>query len=178
MWRLHQKSSCQFRVAWRVARTAGCGVAYLGNRNAGSRRLTDLTDLAAGPPDDAANHICGDADVLSLDLLAILIVCRGTAAGCVRIRSAAEWSNTTIAEVGSVAGAHNPRTTVVASAATVVVVASQATGAGLRAHNGVVEDSAGTTLPVVDKALANLPHSSLNAVGSALDLDNSFRGLG
>ena len=55
----------------------------LSDGDSGSGGLPDLADLAAGAADDAANHVCRDADILSLNLLAILIVSRRAAGGSI-----------------------------------------------------------------------------------------------
>lgn len=66
--------------------------AYLGNRNASSGSLANVANLAAATANDAPNHVGGDANVLSLDFLSILVVGRRAASGSVGIRATAERS--------------------------------------------------------------------------------------
>lgn len=54
----------------------------------------------------------------------------------------------------------------------------QGANARLDPHSRVVEHSAVAALVVVDQALANLPHSLLDALGGALNLNDALRGLG
>lgn len=155
----------------------------LGNRDASAGGLADLADLAAGATDDAANHVCGNADVLRLELLAVLIVGRRAARGSIRVGAAVEGTTATVAaEVGTVAGPQDAGTAELLAPAgrSVSCVGGRADGGGSRAGagDGVVEDGAGATLPVVDEALGDLPDGGSNAFGGALDLDNPLGGLG
>lgn len=68
------------------------GDAYLGNGDASSRSLANVANLAAATANDASNHVGGDANVLSLDFLSILVVGRRAASGSVGIRATAERS--------------------------------------------------------------------------------------
>jgi hypothetical protein len=156
----------------------------LGNADSRARGLPDLRDLAAGAANDASHHVRRDRDVLSLDLLAVLVVRGHTAVGSttltVGVGSALEAARCgTLAEVGAVAGASHASVVVVATAAVVHPALTQATlSAGLGAHNGVVEHGAGAALPVVDEAFADLPDGLLDALGAALDLNDTLGGLG
>ena len=155
----------------------------LGDRDAGARSLADLADLAASAADDASHHVCRNANVLRLDFFTILIVRRWAAAGGIRVGSASERARAArraIAEVGTVASAHDTRAGVLAASSIggAVSSGSDATISRLRADNGVVEDGARTALPVVDEALADLPNGALDSFGGTLNLDNSFGGLG
>lgn len=149
---------------------------YLGNGDAGSRRLANFADLAATTSDDAANHISRDANILRLDFLSILVMSGGPAAGCVGIRSTIERPRAAaIAEVSPVTCAHNTGAAVFASPA---AAAAEAARPGLSAYNRVVENGTGPTLPVINQTLANLPHSALDTLWRTLNLDNSLGGLG
>lgn len=152
--------------------------AYLGNRDASARCLADLTDLAASATNDAANHVSGNADVLRLDLFTVLIMSRRTSKGCVRIRTAVVGPRSTVAEVGAIACSHHTRAAaVLASAGTRVVSCSAANVSStgwLSANDGVVENGASATLPVIYQALADLPHRALDTLGRTLNLDNSL----
>lgn len=160
----------------------------LGNRDAGARRLANLGNLAAGATNDAANHVSGNADVLCLNLLAILVVGGRAARGSVRVGAAREGTGAAaVAKVRAVAGAHDAGAAVLAAA---IARSGEAAGAaangtsagggaaGLGADHGVVEDGASTALPVVDEALANLPEGALDALRGALDFDDALGGLG
>lgn len=156
-------------------------IAYLGNRDTGARCLSDLANLATGTTDDAANHVRGDADVLSLDLLTIFIVCWRAAKGCVRVGTAVVRPRATVAEIGAVACSHDTRAaTIIASTG---ALAESSTTAGVSAarwlstDHRVVEDGASASLPIIDQALANFPDSALNTLGSALNFDYSLSGL-
>lgn len=158
---------------------------YLGDRNASTRGLANLTDLAAGPADDATNHVRGNADVLRLDLFTVLVMSGGATRCGIRIRAAAKGAATTVTEVSSIASAHDTGASVLSPAATrgteAAGAAAEAAAAGsswLSAHNGVVENRAGSALPVVYKALANLPNGALDTLGSTLDFDNALGRLG
>lgn len=145
-------------------------ITNLGNRNARARLLADLANLGTGTSNDAANHVSGDADVLRLDLLAILIMGRGAARGGIGIRAAVVGASTTVAaEIGTVASPCDTRATVGPFGLRIAALA-----VARAADNRVVQNSAGAPLPVVDQALANLPDSALNALGGTLHLDYAF----
>lgn len=163
-------------MARAVARFAD---AYLCNRDASSGGLADVANLAAATANDTSNHVGGDADVLSLDLLTVLVVSGRAAGRSVGIRATAEWPRAAVAEVGSVASAHHARASVVTTAAVTVAGAAQASRAGrLSSDDRVVKHSAGAPLPIIDKALGDLPNGSLDTLGGALDFDDALGRLG
>lgn len=156
---------------------------YLGNRNASSRALADLTDLGASTANDTADHVRRNANVLRHDFFAILVVGRRTAGGSIRIRAAVVLAWCTVAEVGTIAGTHNTIGIILASltllAISIVTIASQGcVAARLGAHDRVVEHGAGSAFPVIDKALADLPDGALDALRSTLHLNYPLRRLG
>lgn len=107
----------------------------------------------------------------------------GSTGGGVGVRTAVERAGAAVVEVRPVAGAHNAGASIVAPARAVVVAASAVQASRTRARslvsdNGVVEDGAGATLPVIDKAFANLPDCTLDTFGGALHFDNSLGRLG
>lgn len=164
-------------------------VGSLGNGDAGTRRLADLANLAASAANNASHHVCGDANVLSLDLLSILIVSRRTARGSIGIGAATKGAATAVAEVGAVSSTHDARAAAVVASVTSTSVSNAATtttttttthasGTRLGANNGVIEDSASATLPVIDQALADFPNGALDALGGALNFDDTLGRLG
>lgn len=144
----------------------------LGDGDASSGALADLGDLAASTSDDASNHVSWDADVLSLNVLAILGLGWWRWTG--RWVGGAPWvGRRNIAEVGTVTSAvEGPATSVAAGCST---VGKRTTS--LDSDGWVVEDSAIAALLVVYEALANLPDSLLNALWVTLNLDNALGGL-
>lgn len=150
----------------------------LGDRDAGTRVLADVTDLSATAADDASNHVRGDADVLSLDLVTVLINSRwwrsGRHVGC---RTAVVLPRgRCIREVGTVASTlERPRSTAHTASAAAV---GERTSTCLDANSRVVEDSTVATLSIVNQALADLPDGLLDAFGCALDFDDTLGGLG
>ncbi|KAI6766591.1 hypothetical protein HG531_011813 [Fusarium graminearum] len=122
--------------------------------NACARCLSDLANLAASTSDDAPYHVCGDANVLSLDLLAVLVV------------------------IGTVACSHDTRAAAIIAPARALVESCSTTSVSaagrLSANNRVVENSASASLPVVDQTFADFPDSTLDAFRSALNLDYSL----
>lgn len=85
-------------------------VPYLGYGNPGARGLADLANLGTRATDNAANHVGGDADVLCLDLLAVLVVGRWAAAGSdVRVRTLVIRSLSTVAEISPISCPHDAR---------------------------------------------------------------------
>lgn len=150
----------------------------LGNRDPSSRAPADLSDLGSSPANDASNHVSGNADVLRLDLLAVLGD-EGVTATRIGVGAAAVATGL-VAEVGAVAGAvvRTAAVTIAGVAAAAAGVGHGSGGAGGGANGRVVEDGAGTALPVVDKALADLPDGLLDTLGRSLDLDDALGGLG
>lgn len=151
----------------------------LGNGDARTRSLANLANLAAGAANDASHHVCGDGNVLSLNLLTVFVVSGRATRGSVRVGASTKGAATAVAEVGAVASTHDAGAATVIAAVAAAVVSSVAraahgSSAGLGADNGVVEDGAGTTLPVIDEALADFPHGALDTFGRALDLDDAF----
>lgn len=149
----------------------GVIVGRLGDRDPSSRAPPDLRDLGTAPADDAANHVRGNADVLGLDLLTILGDQGKAAVGGVGVgASAVTTAAGLVTEVGAVTGP-----VVGAAVVTVVAGAGGVRGAtDVGAHGRVVEDGAGSSLPVIDQALADFPHSLFDAFGSSLHLDNAL----
>ena len=147
----------------------------LGDRDPSSRASANLCDLGSAPADDTSDHIRGNADVLSLDLFTIFRNEGVATRAGVRVGSAVV---ATIAEVGAVASP-----VVLAAVAGWVTVSGGGVvvdrlGATERsANSGVVEDGAGSALPVVKQALADFPDGLLNALGCTLDLNNALCGL-
>lgn len=151
----------------------------LGNRNASSRASANFGDLRSSSTDDASNHISRNANVLGLDLLAILGHKGITAVGHVRVRSSAVATGM-VAEVGAITGAVE-RTTTVAVAVVVTVAHGVAVVHWRRAHrradSRVVQDSTGTSLPVIDQTLSDFADSLLDSLGGSLDFDDALSRL-
>lgn len=156
---------------------------YLGNRDAGTRCLADLANLASGTSNDASNHVCRNADVLRLDLLTVLIVRRRSTDGRIRIRSTIVRTRTAITEVGAISCSHYTRVTIVASARRAIPsypTRSRSTAAKRPrttrrcSNDWIVEDCASSTLPIINQTLADFPDSPLDALRISLDLNNSF----
>lgn len=144
----------------------------LGDADASAGGLANLADLAATATDDATNHVSRNRDVLGLDALALLDSGRsktaGTNIGASRVRGRRGCG-----EVGAVAGAVEAARSAVTRA-----VGRGSDAAALNTNRRAVEDGAVATLLVVDKALADLPNSLLNAIWGTLHLDNALSGLG
>lgn len=150
----------------------------LGDRNAGARCLADLADLAATAADDAANHVCGNADVLGLDIFTFLNSRGWSAIRCTITARLIGCGGNSASEVSSIASP------VVAS---LLGSATKAGGsastidwrrcARLNANDWAIEDCAVSALFIINEAFTNLPSGLLNAFGRALDLDNAFSGL-
>lgn len=151
---------------------AGLVMRSLGNADAGARGLADLADLAATTANDASDHVRGNGDVLGLDVLAFFNSGRSKTAGT-HIRAGVVRRRRGSSEVGTVASAVEAARSTVASA-----IGRTTSASTLNADRGAVEDGAVAALLVVYKALANLPDSLLDAIGSTLDLDNALCGLG
>ena len=149
----------------------GVIVGRLGDRDPSSRAPPDLRDLGTAPADNAANHVRRNADVLGLDLLTILGDQGKAAVGGVGVgASAVTTAAGLVTEVGAVTGP-----VVGAAVVTVVARAGGVRGAtDVGAHGRVVEDGAGSSLPVIDQALADFPNSLFDAFGSSLHLDNAL----
>lgn len=143
----------------------------LGDGNSGSRGLADLRDLASTTADDASNHVRWNGDILGLDLLSVLVVSWDTASGTLTVRATVESAWGILAEISSVTSAHH----------TVVVIlttlSADALSTSLSADNWVVQDSACSTLPVIDKALGNFPDSLLDTLWGTLNLNDALSGL-
>lgn len=179
---LVQKVKCLLVRTWTTGdgehALASVVVRSLGDRDTGTGALADLADLAATASNDAADHVSGDADVLSLDILSFLYGRRWAA---LRASVAARWvglCGCTTSEVSSVAG------TVVRSLLWGAAKASRSTSAvnwrrstSLDADYRAVEDGAISALLIVDEALANLPSSLLDALGRTLDFNNALSRL-
>lgn len=150
----------------------------LGDRDASSRAAADLSDLAASPADDASNHIRGNADVLSLNLLTIFRDERVSTGASVGVGPSA--IATVVAEVGTIASAvvltAGVTITTIATTTDWVAVAQRRRAQG-RTDRGVVEHSAGAALPVINEALSDFPDGLLDAFRCALDFDDSLRRL-
>lgn len=144
----------------------------LGDGDASAGALSDVGNLAASTSDDASNHIGGDADVLGLDILTILVGGRWGWAGVLVRRTAvtARVAGCSIAEVGTVASTVERSSSVATSGSTAVAD----WGATLDSDGRVVEDSAIAALFIVDQALANLPDGLLDTFGGTLDLDDTL----
>lgn len=148
----------------------------LGDGDACARALADLANLAATTTDDAADHISWNADVLSLDVFAILDDRRRAGVGAAVTTRWVGRSWCTRGEVGTVASAGEAArstSTKPDRASTVDCWRS----AALDTDGWAIEDSAVAALLIVDEALANLPHGLLNAFGCTLDLDDALGGL-
>ena len=152
-------------------------VGCLGDRDACTRALADLTDLGSSAANDATDHVCRNADVLGLDLLAVLGDHRDASASSNAFLLTVEASG--IGEVGAAACAiEGPVTTIATDIAASTNGRRKRSGAtDLHTNSRIVEDSTSTTLPVVDETLANLPGRLLDAFGSALDLNDALGGL-
>lgn len=155
--------------------TCNMEITYFGNRDARSRRLANLTDLAASAADDAADHICGNADVLGLDFLAIFVVGWRASAYHLRVGPAVKAAGgRAVAEISAVPGSHDTRRgSVFASSRRVASEAPAPDGTGARllgAYSWVVENGAGAALPVIYETLADLPDRSLDALRRSLNL--------
>lgn len=148
-------------------------VRSLGNRDSSAGSLADLADLASTTANDASNHVGRNADVLCLDLLSVLVVCWDATAGGLAIRAAVEGSWCLLAEISTVASAHHAW----AAVFTALVANAALSTTGLGADNWVVEDSAGSALPIIDQALADLPDRLLDTLWGSLDLDDALGGL-
>lgn len=148
----------------------------LGDGDPGSRAPADLGDLATTSANDAANHVSGDADVLCLDFLAIFGDKRVTTVAGVGVGSPAVATGL-VAEVGTVTGAV-VRTAVVAIADALVHGAGARGSSNRRTDGGVIQDSTGTALPVVNQALSNFPDGLLDTLGGALHFDDTLGRLG
>jgi hypothetical protein len=146
-------------------------VGSLGNADAGAGRLADLADLAASTANDAANHVGRNGDVLSLDVFTLLDSRRSETAGT-NVRTRRVGRRRRGGEVGTVSS-----TVEAARCAISGTVGSAGGTASLDADRRAVENSAVTALLVVDEALADLPDSLLDTIGSALDLDNALSRL-
>lgn len=140
----------------------------LGDGDASTGSLADLRDLAATTADDAANHVGWNGDVLGLDLLSVLVVGWDTASNALTVGATAEGTWSLLGEISSVSGAQHTARVIL----TALTTHSSTTSLG--ANNWVVEDGAGSTLPIVNEALADLPDSSLNALWVTLDLDDTL----
>ena len=157
----------------------------LGNADASTRGLSDLGDLASSPANDTSNHIRRNADVLGLQLLSILIMSRRTIAplSSIGIRSAVVVGSrrATFAEISPIASSSDTTAVVVVLASTVSAIAwSCALGSlatGLSSDDWVVQNSAGSSLPIINQAFANFPNSLLNSFWATLNLDNALGGL-
>lgn len=156
-----------------------------GLRDADSRSAgaTDLLDLGATTADDAPDHVGGDRDVLGLRLLAILIDGgggrRAVALSSTRSghRLATAEGRGSVLEVGSVTGAGVRAGGALGGERDAVANSATDGRAALGADSGVVEDGASAALPVIDKALANLPDGHADGVGVTLDLDDALSRL-
>lgn len=150
----------------------------LGDGNAGAGRFTDLTNLAATAPDNAANHVGGNADILRLQLNTILVVRgRWRPARSIGPRSTGEGGGRRVAKVCAVTRAVvRASTTETASGATV----GQRSGpsAWLNPDGGVVKNGSVAALVIVNETLANLPDGLLDAGWGALYLDDALGRLG
>lgn len=144
-----------------------------GNRDPSARGLADLADLATTTANNAANHVGRNADVLCLDLLSILVVSWDATAGSLAIRAAVEGSWGLLAEISTVASAHHTWAAVLAA----FVANATLSTAGLGTDNWVVENSAGSALPIVNQALADLPDRLLDTLWGSLHFDDSLSGL-
>lgn len=152
---------------------SGLVVRGLCNRNPGSRASADLRDLSAAPANDAAHHVSRNADILRLDLFAVLGDKRVSTVD-VGVGSSAVATGV-VTEIGSVACP-----VVGTSAVSVVANRSLVQGPGTdgRANRRVVKNSASAALPVVDEALSDFPNRLLDALGSSLHFDDTFSRLG
>ncbi len=140
----------------------------LGDGDSGSRGLADLGDLASTTANDASNHVGWNADVLRLDLFSVLIVGWDTAAGTLAIGAAVEGAWGLLAEISSVASAHDTVGVILTT------LRADTLSTSLGADNRVVEDSAGATLPIINEALAYLPDSLLDTLWGTLNLNNTL----
>lgn len=122
---------------------------------------------------------------MGLKLVALLVVCGWSAGRRVRIRSAVvRTRGGSVAEIGAISGACNtgvavfgPATRVVAGRGSNIAACNGRGRAPLRTDDRVVKNSTSPALPIVNKALADLPDSHANAIGCALNFDDAFRRL-
>lgn len=151
----------------------------LGNGDASTRRAANLANLATGTTDDATNHVRGNADVLGLKLLAVLVMSGGSTRG-LGVRATVEGALVRAAEISAVASASDSVVAAVVIVTAVVVEAgasSTASARNLGANGRVVQDSASAALPVVNQALGNLPNSTLNTLRGTLDFNDTLSRL-
>ena len=146
----------------------------LGNRNASARALSDLGDFAATTTDDAANHIGRDANVLRVDVFAILVGQWGGRASVGVSRAARVVSRCGITKVGTIASAVERPATVAGRGGRGAAAVGGSRSSALDSDSGIVEDGTVAALFIVYQALANLPDGLLDTVGGSLDFDNAF----
>ena len=148
----------------------------LGNADASTRCLADLTDLATSSANDASNHVRRNADVLRLELLAILVMSGWSTLGSIGVGTAViVLSGGTLAEIGAVACTHDA--VVLSVIATLIADSLTDATTSLSSNNRIVQHCSSASLPVINQTLANLPNSLLDSFWSSLNFDDALGGL-
>lgn len=149
----------------------------LSDADAGSGSLADLTDLATSAANDTSHHVRRNADILSLELLSVLIMGGRSTLRSIGIGAAVVvGSRSALAEVVAISGAHDPVVAVVVTAIS-STLSHAWSSAWLGSDNRVVQHGTSSSLPIIYQALANLPNSLLNAFRVALNFDDSLSRL-
>lgn len=164
----------------------------LGDGDSGSGGSADLLDLGASTANDASNHVGGDRDVLGLEVLSILTEGCGTGGavvGLARSRVVPSVGGGGIRKVGTVSGAGvgAGSSTLLGTLNALGTLRSSESGSAVAGTGdgttrgtdcGVVQDRSGSSLPVVDQALADLPDGHTDGVRVTLDLNDTLSRLG
>jgi hypothetical protein len=141
---------------------------------------TNLRDLGTTTTNDTSDHVGGNRNILRTNLRGInrlrLLIRREISA---IPRSEGRVSAGTIVARGPPEGSRRTRVWGWRRGSSTVAGDGRAAAAGGgKAGGGIVQDGADTSFPIVYTAFSDFPHGGNDRLDAALDLDDSFGGLG